>query len=89
MKKREYFEEKARIYKSLSHPLRCEILSIIEREGLCNVKIITNETKHSQPNVSHHLKILSSTGIVKGRREGNRVLYSIDNNIEKDGFAWR
>jgi len=33
--------------------------------------------KISQPAVSRHLKILEKSGLIKSRRDGNKILYNI------------
>lgn len=47
----------------------CNWLSVGEIVGALNV---------SQPTVSHHLSILRAAGLVKSRREGKQVFYSLN-----------
>lgn len=44
-------------------------------------KCVTDISSHfdmTQPSISHHLKILHNAGIVKSRKEGKEVYYSLD-----------
>ena len=67
---------KAKIFKALSDPVRLNILEFLRDEEKCVCEIVPH-VKRIQPVVSRHLKILKDTGIIKGRKDGNRRLYSI------------
>lgn len=67
---------KAKIFKALSDPVRLNILESL-REGEKCVCEIVPLFKLIQPVVSRHLKILKDCGIIKGRKDKNRRLYSI------------
>ncbi len=69
---------KARVFKALSDPIRLNMLDFL-RDGEKCVCVIVPHVKLIQPVVSRHLKILKECGIIKGRKEGNRRLYSITN----------
>ena len=43
---------------------------------------ITKRTNLSRPAVSHHLKLLRDSGIVKVRREGTRNYYYLDPDMK-------
>jgi DNA-binding transcriptional ArsR family regulator len=67
---------KAKIFKALSDPVRLNILDFLRDGEKCVCEIIPH-VKLIQPVVSRHLKLLKDCGIVKGRKDGNRRLYSI------------
>lgn len=67
---------KAKIFKALSDPVRLDILDFL-REGEKCVCVIVPHVKLIQPVVSRHLKTLKDSGMIKGRKDGNRRLYSI------------
>jgi ArsR family transcriptional regulator len=67
---------KAKIFKALSDPVRLDILDFL-REGEKCVCVIVPHVKLIQPVVSRHLKTLRDSGMIKGRKDGNRRLYSI------------
>ena len=66
----------AEIFKVLSDPTRLKIVQALEIDELC-VCDIASLMKLSQPSVSHHLKTLRQTGIVKYRRSGKMAIYSL------------
>lgn len=69
-------EVTASILKALGHPLRIAIARELLKGELC-VSHIMGNLKISQANTSQHLGILWNNGIVKKRREGNLIYYSL------------
>lgn len=67
---------KGKIFKALSDPRRLDILDFLRDGEKCVCEIVPH-VKLIQPVVSRHLKILKDSGIIKGRKDGNRRLYSI------------
>ena len=73
-------EEVAGVMKALADPLRLRILSAIatdERKETC-VCDLAALSDVSQPTVSHHLRVLKDTGLVRSERRGTWVWYQID-----------
>ncbi|WP_339135315.1 MAG: metalloregulator ArsR/SmtB family transcription factor [Candidatus Electrothrix sp. GW3-4] len=62
--------------KALSDPSRVAVLKILEQGELC-VCEIQHLLGLAQPTVSKHMKILEEAGLVKRRREGTWILYSL------------
>jgi ArsR family transcriptional regulator len=70
--------ELAALFAALSDPVRLRLLSIVASEGevcSCNLE---DPLGKSQPTISHHMKILSETGLVQGERRWKWVWYSLD-----------
>ena len=67
---------KAKIFRALSDPIRLKILNFLRDGEKCVCEIIPH-VAIIQPVVSRHLKILKDSGIVRGRKDGTRRLYSI------------
>ncbi|MEE9553485.1 MAG: metalloregulator ArsR/SmtB family transcription factor [candidate division Zixibacteria bacterium] len=72
-------EKMAEIFKVLSDPTRLKIIQALELEELC-VCDIASLIKLTQPSISHHLKALRQSGMVKYRKSGKMALYSIKDN---------
>jgi ArsR family transcriptional regulator, virulence genes transcriptional regulator len=68
----------AEMCKTISNPRRQAILDTI-RGGELTVSELIEKTGISQANLSQHLAILRSKGVVKTRRDGNNIYYSISN----------
>lgn len=72
-------ERMAEIFKALSDPTRLKIIQALELEELC-VCDIASLIRLTQPSISHHLKALRQSGMVKYRKSGKMALYSIKDN---------
>ena len=69
-------EKIADLFKAFADPTRVQILSnLVERE-LC-VTDIAEAVNLSQSAVSHQLRILKQMYLIKYRREGKNILYSL------------
>lgn len=62
--------------KALSEPLRLRIMNLLH-ESEHSVGELVEALVASQANVSKHLKILNSVSLVKSRRDGNTIYYSL------------
>ncbi len=69
-------EFKARIFKTIGDPNRLKILEILRNGENCQCEIIPL-IEQSQPTVSRHLKLLEEAGLIKSRKEGTRVIYTV------------
>ena len=72
--------ELARGFNALADPVRLRVLSLLagsEAGEVCVCDFVDPLGK-SQPTISHHLKILSEAGLVRGDRRGKWVWYSLD-----------
>ena len=66
----------AEYLKALAHPTRISILEMLQKEGRC-VTNIGEKLNLKQSNISQHLGILRSRGILSLRREGGHSIYCI------------
>ena len=69
--------EIARNFQALADPTRCKIVLALTRHEL-RVTDLASVAGVSASLVSHHLKGLKDIRLVKFRREGNNIFYSID-----------
>ncbi len=66
-------------YKYLADATRIEIIHTL-LEGEKSVGEIVSLVGHSQSAVSHQLRLLKTGRIVKARRDGHHIFYSIDDD---------
>ncbi len=78
MKKESFYNLHADMCKTISNPRRQAILDTI-RNGEMSVSELIGKTGISQANLSQHLAILRSKGVVRTRRDGNNIYYSLSN----------
>ena len=76
MPSEENIEEMAARFKAISEPSRLKILLALEGGELC-VDHIVEAVGGNQSAVSHQLKTLKDNKILKSRREGKKILYSV------------
>lgn len=69
----------AELFKAFGDPTRAEILSVLSGGEHC-VTDIVEKLDISQSAVSHQLRILKQMHLVKARREGKNMLYSLDDD---------
>ena len=74
--RREQIETAARALKAISHPLRLKILCVVGDEEVC-VQDIVDAVGTSQSNISQHLAILRDKGVLRTRKDANKVFYSV------------
>jgi DNA-binding transcriptional ArsR family regulator len=67
---------KAEFFKALAHPLRIRILELLG-EGDKNVNEIQTLVGSEGSAVSQQLTVLRAKHIVSGKKEGNRVVYTL------------
>ena len=73
----EMIQEVSQIFKALSDPTRLKILVALSQSEL-NVGAIVEKIGLEQSAVSHQLKLLRLNHLVKFRKEGKTVFYSVD-----------
>jgi ArsR family transcriptional regulator len=66
----------ARCLKAVCDPNRIQILSILVDGEFCVSDLVTR-LGIDQPKVSHHLAILRDAGVIRSRRDGRHINYSI------------
>ncbi len=76
----------ASLTKAFGHANRLEILDLLAN-GEKTVEQIAGQTAITVANASHHLQLLKNAKLVKARREGNFIFYTI--NGRKAYAAWQ
>jgi len=69
-------DKQGRFLKALADETRLRILKLLEVREMCVCEIMV-ALGLTQPTASHHLGILENVGLVKDRKEGKWVFYSI------------
>lgn len=79
-------EDLAGIFKILSEPTRVRILQAISEEELC-VCDIAAIMQMIPSAISHQLRILRSARLVKARKNGKMVYYTLDDDHVRNLFS--
>lgn len=75
------------IFKALSDPTRREILRLLR----CGEKTAGELADHfamSKPSMSHHFAVLKEAELIRSRREGKQIYYTLDTTVVQDAIAW-
>ncbi len=75
---KELFRMQARVCKTMANPVRMEIIYAL-KEGEKTVTELVESTGLAKSNVSQHLSVLKNAEVVRSRREGVNIFYSIAN----------
>ncbi|MEW5746856.1 MAG: metalloregulator ArsR/SmtB family transcription factor [Nitrospirota bacterium] len=67
------------IFKALSDETRLRIVKLLEHGELCVCDIVA-AIDTIQPKISFHLKILKEAGLIRDRKQGKWIHYSIDDS---------
>ena len=76
------FAVEAQFFRGFSDSTRLSILLTLI-DGEKTVGEIVEKTQQSQSNISNHLKCLSDCGLIKNRREGKNIYYSLRDSKTK------
>ena len=71
------YVDTAKVLKAISDPKRLRIVDMLSCGELCACKIL-EAFRITQPTLSHDMKVLLEAGIVRDRREGKNIYYSLD-----------
>lgn len=79
---KEQLEQIAELFKGFCDPTRVHILSLLADRELC-VTDIAQAVELSQSAISHQLRLLKQMHLIKFRREGKNILYSLaDDHVQ-------
>lgn len=73
---KEILEQIAELFKGFADPTRVHILSLLQQKERC-VGEIAELVELSQSAISHQLRLLKQMHLIKYRREGKNILYSL------------
>ncbi|MBW1784336.1 MAG: winged helix-turn-helix transcriptional regulator [Deltaproteobacteria bacterium] len=79
------YEAHANFYSALGNEKRLHIVHLLG-EGERSVGEIAEELGLSPSNVSQHLRIMRDLGLVRGRKNGTQVFYTITSRKFIDGY---
>ncbi|MFQ6050922.1 MAG: ArsR/SmtB family transcription factor [Candidatus Hydrothermarchaeota archaeon] len=75
---------KARFFKALGDETRIKILEALRKNRWMSVTDICDETGKEQSSISHHLACLRNCGLVKTKKKGKFILYSLNGDLVQE-----
>jgi DNA-binding transcriptional ArsR family regulator len=82
---RKEVKRRSRFFKALGDENRQRILSLLSAREMCVCELMA-ALKMTQPTTSHHLKILEDAEVVKHRKDGKWVFYSLSDPARVDSL---
>ncbi len=79
------FDKIAEFFKIIGDPTRTKILFALDQNEMC-VCDIANVLGMTKSSISHQLAVLRKSGIVKYRRDGKEIYYTLDDEHVKQVF---
>lgn len=79
------FDNLAEFFKLIGDPTRLKILFALDKEEVC-VCDIANILSMSKSSISHQLAVLRKSEIIKCRKQGKEVYYTLDDNHVNEVF---
>ena len=76
MKDKKIYELHAEVCKALAHPLRIEVIDLLQQGELCFSDIL-DETGGIKSNLSRHIAVMVGSGILKARKDSRCNYYSL------------
>ena len=77
----ERLEFAAKKIRAITHPVRIQIIKLLEENEGMNVTQIFEKLNILQAETSHHLALLREYGILKKRRAGKMSVYSLNRDV--------
>jgi ArsR family transcriptional regulator len=74
------------VFKALSDPTRRQILKLLQR-GSCSAGELAESFEITKGSLSHHFNVLKAAELVRSRREGQQIIYSLNTSVFEDVAA--
>ena len=75
------------VFKALADQTRREILRLLAR-GEKTAGQIAERFDMTKPSVSHHFEVLKKADLVRTRRDGQHIWYSLNTTVVEDLMTW-
>lgn len=81
-------QQMAAAFRALGHPVRLQIVRILNDEGACFAGDITRRLPVVASTASQHLKILREAGLISDTTDGPHRVYSVEKKAILDLKSW-
>ena len=75
------------VFKALADPTRRQILRLLGR-GEMTAGELAERFDMTKPSMSHHFAVLKGADLIRSRREGQQIWYSVNTTVVDDVLAW-
>lgn len=74
-------------FKALADPTRRRMLERL-RDGDLNAGQLAEGLPMTKASVSHHLALLKQAGLIRVRRQGQNLVYTLDATVFQEALQW-
>ena len=74
-------------FKALADPTRREILRLLTK-GELTAGELSERFDMFKPSVSHHFSVLKEADLIRSRRDGQKIIYSLNTTVAQDMVTW-
>jgi ArsR family transcriptional regulator len=71
------------VFKALADPTRREVLRLLAH-GERTAGELAEQFDMTRPSMSHHFSVLKEAELIRSRREGQQIFYSLDTTVMED-----
>jgi DNA-binding transcriptional ArsR family regulator len=75
------------VFKALADATRREILRLLSHNEMTAGEL-AQRFDMTKPTMSHHFTVLKEAELIRSRREGQQIWYSVDTTVVQDVLAW-
>ena len=75
------------VFKALADPTRREILRLL-RGGERTAGDLAERFRMTKPSMSHHFAVLKAADLIRSRRDGKQILFTLNTTVVQDALAW-
>jgi ArsR family transcriptional regulator, arsenate/arsenite/antimonite-responsive transcriptional repressor len=75
------------VFKALANPTRREILALLGRSDMTAGEL-AEHFDMTKPSMSHHFAVLREAGVIRSRRRGQQIWYSLNTTVLQDVLRW-
>jgi ArsR family transcriptional regulator len=75
------------VFRALADPTRRQILRLLGR-GEMTAGELAARFDMTKPSMSHHFAVLKEAELIRSRREGQQIWYSLDTTVLQDVMTW-
>ena len=70
-------EQQIEIFRALSEPIRVEIISLFDQDGMCACTDLEKTLPIAKSTISYHIKNLAQAGLISVHKDGRNYHYSL------------
>jgi DNA-binding transcriptional ArsR family regulator len=74
-------------FKALADPTRREILRLLAK-GELTAGELSERFDMTRPSMSHHFSVLKEADLIRSRRDGQKIIYSLNTTVAQDMLTW-